>query len=179
MRRKQFAVWACSMIVGAGLLVGGCQKEEDKAPTPPATPTTPKPAPTAGTDASKAADTAAKKVEEGAAKVQEGAEKGADAAANAADSAAKTSADAAKKAGDGASAALSAVDKEANTLIEKAQAFIKDKKLSDAEPIVKKLEEMKPKVSPQIASAIDTLRSSYDAAKKGAEALQAVPGMGK
>jgi len=176
MRRKQFAVWACSMIVGAGLVIGGCQKEEDKAPATP-TPTTPKPAPTAGTDASKAADTAAKKVEEGAAKVQEGAGKVADAAADTADTAAKSTADAAKKTGDGATAALSAVDKEASSLIDKATAFIKDKKLSDAEPIVKKLEEMKPKVSPEIGKAIETVRSSYDAAKKGADALQAVPGM--
>jgi len=64
-------------------------------------------------------------------------------------------------------------------MIDKAMAFIKENKLTDAQAILDKLEGVKSKLPAEWASKVDSLRNSLNMAKQGAGAMPSAPGMGK
>lgn len=120
-----------------------------------------------------------------------GCEKAAETTGSAAD-AVKSAADATKDAGAHATdavkaAGVQAADKanevaasltgEAQKLLDQATAYVKEKKFDSAEPIIKKLEEMKAKLPAEWATKIEQARSAFDTAKKALQNLPAgLPG---
>lgn len=98
-----------------------------------------------------------------------GCEKAAESTGSAAD-AVKSAADSAQTAGADMAATVTA---EAQKLLDQATAYVKENKLDSAEPIIKKLEEMKAKLPAEWAAKIAQARSAFDTAKKAMMAMPA------
>lgn len=98
-----------------------------------------------------------------------GCEKAAESTSGAAD-AVKSAADSAKTAGAEVAATVTA---EAQKLLDQATAYVKENKLDSAEPIIKKLEEMKAQLPAEWAAKIAQARTAFDTAKKAMMAMPA------
>lgn len=70
-------------------------------------------------------------------------------------------------------AAVNASTTEAESMLKKVMDYIKERKLSDAEPLLKKLEEMKASLPQGLQDQIASARKAFDSAK----AVPAVPGL--
>jgi hypothetical protein len=130
-------LFACSLPL---LVLIGCDKKEETPAVPP--PTAPVPSPSVNMDRT-------------ATDLQNAAGSASSAAANAGTSAL----DAAKEAG-------ADIGAQAQRLYDQAEAYIKDKKWSDAEAVVKQLETLKAKLPAEWQAKVDSLRQSLDTARK-------------
>jgi hypothetical protein len=70
-------------------------------------------------------------------------------------------------------AAVNASTTEAESMLKKVMDYIKERKLSDAEPLLKKLEEMKASLPQGLQDQIASARKAFDSAK----AVPSVPGL--
>ncbi len=138
---KSKALWTLAL---AGAMVAGCNKDETK-PMPPAAPTTPT-VPPVTTPSIPALPTTRPTIPDISIP-------------------ALPSTGPAAGTGTSGDTTTDAANAKAQTLLEQVQAAIKDKKWDDADALLKKLEDMKDKLSPDLQKQIATLRTAIDAGK--------------
>jgi hypothetical protein len=150
------AFLVASLLV-SGLILIGCDKSDSTSSTPE-TPATPSGERTASDRAAGAIDSAQKEV------------------AGATDAAKKEAAGAVEGAKAAGNEAVSAIQGEAQKLLDQATQYIKENKFDLAEQALTKLEGMKAQLPETMQKSIAQARSALDTAKKGASML---PGSGK